>query len=309
MNKDNIDHNPDDASNENIDTSKSGAPAGGEAVRDIFSSDEIFKRVVATADEEIDRSNRQLFVSSIAAGLSIGLSFFARATISAQLGEDTSALVGNILYPIGFILIVIGRYQLFTENTLTPVTLVLTRICSIPALLRVWGVSLIANLIGAGCFAYLLANTGILETAAVEQAMDFGKHALDIKPFSALFWKSVLAGFIVASMVWLVHAVREATARLLIVFALMFLIPSGDLFHCIVGACEVLFVYFNDMTSFLACLRFFSTVVLGNVIGGVVLVAFLNFSQVQDESKKQNRSKLGGRQWLFGYHKHSEFLE
>ncbi|MEM9884830.1 MAG: formate/nitrite transporter family protein [Bacteroidota bacterium] len=298
-----IDHSTKKSTEKQMDTSKSGAPAGGEAVRDIFSSDEIFKRVVATAKEEVERLNRQLFVSGIAAGLSIGLAFFARATISAQISEDTSDLVGNILYPLGFVLIVLGRYQLFTENTLTPVTLVLTRISSIPELLRVWGVSLTANLIGAGCFAYLLANTGILEEKAIEKALYFGKHAIEVKPFATLFWKSVLAGFIVASMVWLVHAVREAISRLFIVFTLMFLIPSGDLFHCIVGACEVLFYYFNGMASLLECARFFFTVVLGNIFGGVVLVAFLNFSQVRDEETEQEVSRLGNRQWLFGYHK------
>lgn len=284
---------------EQIDTSESGAPAGGKAVRDIFSSDEIFERVVATANEEIGRTNRKLFVSGIAAGLSIGLAFFARATISAQIGENTSELVGNILYPLGFVLIVIGRYQLFTENTLTPVTLVLTRLASIPALLRVWGVSLIANLIGAGCFAYVLTHTGILEPEAVEKAISFGKHAIEVESFYTLFWKSVMAGWIVASMVWLIHAVRESISRLFIVFTLMFLIPSGHLFHCIVGACEVLFLYFNDMTSLSECLRFFSTVVLGNTVGGVILVAFLNFSQVKDQ---KSISKLGNREWLFGYY-------
>lgn len=291
-----------DSIKEQIATSESGAPAGGKAIRDMFSSVEIFERVVATAHEEIGRSVRTLFVSGIAAGLSIGLAFFARAVITAQIGENASPLVGNIFYPLGFVLIVLGRYQLFTENTLTPVTLILTRIASVPALLKVWGISLLGNVIGAGCFAYVLSHTGILEPEATEKALEFGKHAVEIKSFDALFWKSLMAGWIVASMVWLVHAVRESIARLFIVFTLMFLIPSGHLFHCIIGACEVLFTIFNGETTLSEFAYFFSVVVLGNTLGGVILVAILNFSQVREKKIGPEIPKLSTRQWFFGYH-------
>lgn len=105
----------------------------------MFSTDEIFQRIVAAADEEFARSSfRVLFFSGLAAGLSIGLSFMARAALTAGLPESTSGVIGNLLYPIGFIFIVMGNYQLYTENTLSPVTLVLTRIASLPALLYIW---------------------------------------------------------------------------------------------------------------------------------------------------------------------------
>lgn len=285
-----------------MDRSALGAPAAGRAVRDIFSADEIFQRITATADEEFQRPIRLLFLSGIAAGLSIGLSLVARAALTGATPMDDSGLIGNLLYPIGFLLIVTGRYQLFTENTLTPVTLVLTRIASIPVLLRVWGVVLAANVLGAALVAWVLANTGVLEPAAAEAARGFGEHALSV-PSGDLFWKALFAGWVVASMVWLTHAARDATARVLIVFALMYLIPSADLFHCIIGACEVLFLWFQGLTTLGDSARFFGTVVAGNTVGGVLLVGILNFAQTRDArfpDRDCGQLQLTWKEWLFG---------
>ncbi|MFH5886069.1 formate/nitrite transporter family protein [Halalkalibaculum sp. DA3122] len=291
-----------DSIREQIDQSQSGAPAGGQAVRDIFSTDEIFHRIVATADEDFSRTARLLFLSGVAAGLSIGLTFVARAAMTAAVGPESSLFLGNMLYPLGFILIVAGKYQLFTENTLTPVTHVLTRIASVPALLRVWGIVLFANVIGAGALAYALANTGIFAAEAAEVARGFGEHALSVS-WNDLFWKGVLAGWIVASMVWLTHAVRDAMARIAIVFILMYLIPIADLFHCIIGACEVLYLIFQGLAGWGQFGYFFSAVTLGNTVGGVILVAILNYSQTR-QSRFPDRDcgqlELTWKEWLFG---------
>ena len=282
-----------------LDRAESGAPAAGHAVRDLFSTDEIFQRIVATADEEFVRSNRLLFFSGLAAGLSIGLSFVARATMTASSG---SALVGGILYPVGFLLIVLGRYQLFTENTLTPVTLVLTRIASVPQLLRVWGVVLVANVAGAALVGLVLATTGVLDPEAMAVAREIAAHGLEV-PTGALFWKGVFAGWLVASMVWLNHAARDSAARFFIVFAVMFLVPAAGLFHCIIGACEALFLVFQGAAGLGEAARFFGAVVVGNTVGGVLLVALLNYSQTRQQRfphHDPDELALTWREWLFG---------
>ncbi|MDX1531722.1 MAG: formate/nitrite transporter family protein [Rhodothermales bacterium] len=285
-----------------LDRSESGAPAAGHAVRDLFSTDEIFQRLVATADEEFVRSTRLLFLSGLAAGLSIGLSFLARSAVTAAVPGDESGLVGNLLYPIGFLLIVLGRYQLFTENTLTPVTLVLTRIASLPQLLRLWGIVLAANVVGAALVALVLAKTAVLDpdTAAVARA--FGEHGLEF-PFGALFWKGVIAGWLVASMVWLNHAARDTTARFLIVLFIMYLVPSADLFHCVIGACEVLYLVFQGAAGLGEAASFFTAVVLGNTVGGVLLVGILNYAQTRERrfpDRDCDDLTLTWREFMFG---------
>ncbi|WP_234567771.1 formate/nitrite transporter family protein [Rhodohalobacter sp. 614A] len=265
-----------------VDTSESGAPAGGRAIRDMFSTDEIFHRITATAEEEFSRSDRLLFWSGLAAGLSMGLTFVARSTFTGALPYDYSGLLGNLLYPLGFLLIVLGRYQLFTENTLTPVTLVLTRLTNLPVLLRLWGVVLFANLFGSSIMAFILANTGIFDADATAAAIKFGEHAVELSWWD-LFWKAVIAGWIVASMVWLIHAARDMTARFITVYVLMFMIPSADLFHCIIASCEMFFVVFKGVVEWYEYGRVVSAVIVGNTVGGVLLVAILNHAQVQEE--------------------------
>ena len=285
------------------DRSASGAPAAGGTLRDVFTADEVFQRLAATADEEFRRPVRLLWFSGIAAGLSTGASLLGRAALTGALGgADAAGPAGSLLYPVGFVLIVLGRYQLFTENTLTPVTLVLTRIASIPVLLRLWGVVLVANVVGAAMSAWLFARPGLLSPEAAEAAADFAEHALSV-PGGALFWKAVAAGGIVASMVWLIHAVRETTARVLIVFGLMLLIPVGDLFHCVVGANEVLHAVFTGEAALGESAAFFGLVALGNTVGGVGLVAVINFAQTRERrfpDRDCRLLQLSWSQWLIG---------
>lgn len=283
--------------------SESGAPTTGRAVHDFFSTDEIFQRVAATADEEFERPLRLMAYSGLAAGFSIGLSFYARAAITAQVPENP--LIGNLVYPIGFLLIVIGRYQLFTENTLTPVTLVLTRIASLPMLLRTWLVVLLANLVGATILALVLAETPILLPAHAEVAISFWNHAIDAS-WEALFVKGVMAGWLVASMVWLIHAARDTMTRVFLVIFMMFLIPSSDLYHCIIGFCEAMYAFFVGVTSLHnAVFNFFVPVLLGNTLGGVLLVAILNYSMTKDNrfpDRDCGQVELSWREWLFEFH-------
>ena len=287
-----------------IDRSESGAPAAGEALRDLFSTDEIFHRLVVAAEEEFSRSTRLLFLSGLAAGLSISLSFLGMTVLSALWPGGPSHLAGSLLYPLGFLLVVMGRYQLFTENTLTPVTLVLTRIASIPRLLHIWGVVLAANVLGAALCAYVLATTGVFSPEMAEVAYGIGDHFLGMA-WADLFWKGVFAGWLVASMVWLNYAARSMTARILITFALIYPVAAAELAHCIVGSTEVLYVVFQgDASLWTFFVGFLSPAVLGNTVGGVLLVAILNFSQTRDRRfphRDCGQLELTWTEWLFGH--------
>ena len=284
-----------DTMREALDASASGAPAVGKAVRDMLSTDEIFRRLVATADDEFDRTNRLLFFSGLAAGFSVALSFIARVAVPAVTGVE---LLGMLLYPIGFVFIVLGRYQLFTENTLTPVTLVLTRSASIPRLLKFWGIVYVANLLGASLAAAGLALFPVLPPPAAERATEMAAHVADLS-FGTLVARGVIAGWLVAGMVWLTHATREGTTRLLIVFAVMSLIPMAGLYHCVVGACEAVYgVLQGVLTIEQALAGFVLPVTIGNTVGGVLLVAIINFAQTR-ETICPDRAKLSWTAWFF----------
>ena len=290
---------------EDADQSVENAPDEGETLSDFFSFEEIFRRVLATADDELEKNNTLLLWSGLAAGLALGLTFLARVLFTTLAGKESPGLVGNLFYPVGFLLIVIGRYQLFTENTLTPVALVLTKLASLRNLLRLWGIVFIANMVGALVVTALLAFTGVLNPEAKEVALKIGEHAQEFS-WSVLFWRAVVAGWLVASMVWLVHGTRDTVSKIAIVWILMFLIGAGELFHVITSSVEVFFVAFEGETAFLPLWSsFVLPVLLGNIAGGVVFVAVLNYMQFGEfnEGKLFERygERLSWRDWLFSH--------
>ena len=279
------------------------APSQGEAVEDFFNTNEIFRRVLATADEELERPLSTFFWGALGAGLIIGFSFLARVVVTAALPEGSRALAGGLLYPIGFIFVILGRYPLYTENTLTPVALALTRFASLRDLLQVWGVSLVANLLGAFLFALLLATTNILDASQAEVGRGFGEHLLGAS-WGDAFSKAVLAGWLLASLVWLVHASRDTVTRLLLVWLLIYLQVTADLFHCIVGSVEVFYAVLTRNASFWHYLAdFLVPAVLGNTVGGVVFVALLNYAQFHGSHVLERGERLSWREWLLERHK------
>ena len=275
------------------------APTSGQAVRDRFGFDEIFKRVLATADHELSRPLALLFWSGFAGGGTLGFCLLAKATMDATTGSE---MMGNLVYPIGFIFLIIGRYQLFTENTLTPVTLVFTRLASLRDLGRIWGVVFLANLLGAGAIALLFATTPLLDAQATEAARGYATHLLEAS-WSAAFVRAVLAGWILAGLVWLVHAVPDSISRLLLIWFLMFVQVFAAPFHCIVGSVEMLYLVFSGGAHFGEYLGFLLPVTLGNTVGGVVVVALLNYAQFGADKEGSPFAERGERlswdDWFF----------
>lgn len=278
-------------------------PDVGETLSDYFAFEEIFARVLGTADHELAASSKFLFWSGLAAGLALGIAFLARVIFTHHAGEASPGLVGNLMYPLGFVIIVIGRYQLFTENTLTPVTLVLSRLASLANLLRLWVVVFAANMLGAILNSALVAFTDILDPGAFQVALEIGRHAVGQSWFQ-LFSKALVAGGVVASMVWLTHAARDTMARLTMVWLMMYFIGVGGFFHVVTSSVEVFFLAFSGETAFWALWpHFVLPVFLGNTIGGIGFVAVVNyvqFGEYTDGDLRERYKALSWREWIFG---------
>jgi len=168
-----------------------------------------------------------------------------------------SAFVGSLLYPLGFIYIIIGGYQLYTENTLPPVALVIERLVSIPSLLRHWVTVLLGNFAGGAVGAVVLVWGGVFEPASAVQAVEIAEKGAFETEWWSLFYKAVFAGLIVAGVVWVEYASRDTISRLVVVYLAFLAIPMGDLFHVVVSFTEALYLIFQGqlgvvpgMTSF-----------------------------------------------------------
>lgn len=280
-----------------------GAPAVGAAVRDRFGTDEIFQRIIVAADEEIGTPGRELLFSGLAAGFAITITVLLYASLTAASGGNP--LISPLLYPVGFVYIILGGYNLYTEDTLPPVALVLERLASIPALLRVWGTVLLGNFAGGAMGALLLATTGVLSPEASEAALTISQKGMQT-PFADLFFKALTAGFIVAGVVWLNFTARDVIARFALTYMAFLCIPFGNLFHVVVSFTELMYLVFNGYAVFWQGLSgFILPVVLGNTVGGAILVTVVNYFQTTERRLETAREdgaerQLTMREWLFG---------
>jgi len=279
-----------------------GVPTSGGVIADMFSSDEVFQRIVADADHEITSGARELFFSALAGGFAITITLLVYASMYPKTDGGVAAA---LLYPIGFIYIIIGGYQLYTENTLPPVALTLERLASIPALFRHWVIVLAGNFAGGAIGAVVLAFGGVLEPEAAAAAADFARHGVYDVSRIQLFFKGAFAGLVVAGVVWVNFAARDTVTRFLTVYLAFLVIPLGDLFHVVVSFTEALFLIFvGDLGIVLAFTDFVVPVLLGNTIGGVVLVTVVNYYQTTEQRLETARfedvRQLSIREWLLG---------
>ena len=294
---------PEDSVREAVERSRSGAPAVGEVLRDRFSADEVFQRVVAAADEEITSGVRELFFSAVAAGFAITITFLLYASLSATTDNP---VIGVMLYPLGFIYIIIGGYQLYTENTLPPVALTIERLASLPTLLRHWLIVLTGNFTGGAIGAVALAYGGVFNAQTTTKAIELAEKGAFETGWWSLFFKAVFAGLIVAGVVWVVFSATDTVSRLLVVYIAFLAIPLGNLFHVVVSFTEVIYLVLLDRLALLPGLTgFVLPVLLGNTLGGVVLVTVVNYFQTSERRLENARfeglsRRLTLPEWVFG---------
>ncbi|QSW99819.1 formate/nitrite transporter family protein [Haloterrigena alkaliphila] len=288
---------------EAVERSRSGAPAVGSVVRDRFSSDEVFQRIVAAADEEVTSGNRELFFSGLAAGFAITITFLLYASLYGA--TDGHPILSALLYPLGFIYIIIGGYQLYTENTLPPVALTLERLTSLPTLLRHWVIVLAGNFAGGAVGAIALTWGGVFDPDAEAAALSIAQHGVET-PVWDLFFKAAFAGLIVAGVVWVTFASRDTISRLVVVYLAFLAIPFGNLFHVVVSFTEMLYLFFAGEYPLIPGLTgFVLPVLLGNTLGGILLVTIVNYYQTSEERLESARfdgieRRLSPQEWLFG---------
>lgn len=232
-------------------------------------------------EDELRRPASALFWSGIAGGLSMGFSLVGEGILAAGLPDAPwRPLVAKLGYTLGFMVVVLGRQQLFTENTLTavlPVLVAPTR-QRLGRVARVWGVVLGANVLGALLFALAISPPGLFSPELRRTLAELGAHTLAPGPAMILV-RGVFGGWLIALMVWLLPA--AAGSRFFVILAVTWLVGAGQFSHSIAGSVDALYVVVTGgATPADYLLRFLLPVFVGNSLGGVALVAALNHAQV-----------------------------
>lgn len=245
----------------------------------------VFETVRREGEIELNRPALSLVLSGLAAGLSMGFSMVGEGLLRTMLPEAKwTPLVDSLGYTLGFLIVVLGRQQLFTENTVTAILPLLDsphKRRSLAKVLRLYSIVLVTNLIGAYLFALAVSHTAIFSDDVRAMFAVIGTEAA--KPdFGTIVLRGIAAGWLVALMVWLLPGADKS--RVIVILIITYVVGLASLSHIIAGSVEVFYLVATGALSFGAYLeKFLLPVFIGNCIGGTALVALLNYGQVVAE--------------------------
>jgi formate/nitrite transporter FocA (FNT family) len=244
----------------------------------------IHETIRAEGESELERKVHALVLSGFAAGLSMGFSLVAEGLLRARLPDAPwRDLVAHFGYTFGFLVVVLGRQQLFTENTLTPILPLLYHrdAATFGRVARLWGAVLAANLAATGLFAAVIAHAGVFDAQAQRAFAEISRNAVE-GSFADSVLRGIFAGWLIALMVWLLPAAE--TARPVVIVIVTYVVALGHFTHVVAGSVDAAYLVATGAATLGDyAWKFFVPTLIGNVIGGVTLVAALNYGQVKPE--------------------------
>lgn len=243
---------------------------------------EILKQQIIEGCETYDRSKSSILLSSFTAGLEIGFSFLMICTIFSffqdKVAEATLFKLIGLVYPIGFILVVLGQSILFTEQTSLLTLPVLSNKRSVLSLFKIWGIVILGNLVGGMLIALTLSwigpNLGLFQAETIAK---IGEHFVDYDIYTILV-SAILAGWLMGLLSWLVTSSRETTSEILIIYLITAVMGFTGLHHSIIGNIEIFAgMLVSPEIDFIVYLKTLITALVGNALGATIFVALLKY--------------------------------
>ena len=245
--------------------------------------------ILKEGEDELRRPTSALAWSGLAAGLSMGFSFVGEGMLRAHLPDtEWRPLIVSFGYSLGFLIVILGRQQLFTENTLTVILPLLSKRCGRVArnIVRLWVTVLLANLAGALLFALTLSRTAAFDTAVNEAFRRIAEEAVG-SGFAVTLLRGIFAGWLIALIVWLLPFAESARVGVIIIIT--WVVGLAGLSHVIAGATEVFYLADRGVIAWTeAWDGYIIPALIGNILGGVSLVAAINHAQVVAGAKGED---------------------
>src|SRR3954468_14966374 len=204
---------------------------------------QVWEDSVDEGRRRVDRGPGALLATGFVGGIDVMLGVMMLVVVSGGLAavmpEDTAHPLASTVFGIGFVFIVGGRSELFTENFLVPVSAVVNGDRGIFRLARLWVLTLVGNLAGLFAMSAMSTRAGLVPVSALDAAakvsLTFGQ-----RDFVAALLSGIVAGTVMTLMTWLVHAARDASSRVLIALAVGFVLAAPSLNHAVVSVGEML---------------------------------------------------------------------
>ncbi|EOC1268687.1 formate/nitrite transporter family protein [Cronobacter malonaticus] len=256
----------------------------------------IHEHIRQDGEKEMERDAMALFWSAIAAGLSMGASLLAKGIFHVHLeGIPGGFLLESLGYTFGFIIVIMARQQLFTENTVTAVLPVMQNPTgtNMLLLLRLWGVVLLGNIIGTGLAALAFEFMPIFDEATRDAFVTIGMEVMHNTP-GEMFANAIISGWIIATMVWMFPS--AGAAKIVVIILMTWLIALGNTTHIVVGTVEILYLVFNGTIHWSEFFWPFALPTLaGNIIGGTFIFALLSHAQIRNDMSNKKKSEEKAR--------------
>jgi formate-nitrite transporter family protein len=235
-------------------------------------------------DEELGRPLQSLIFSGFAAGVAISASLLAEASLHKYLpNADWNDLVVFLGYPVGFVIVILGKLQLFTESTVTAVLPLATHptFRNLGRLLRLWAAVFVANMAGTFFVAFLIAHCFIVDPEHLASAIEVSKPIMTHDWLTTLL-SATPAGFLIASIAWTLPNARGS--EFWIILIVTYVIAICGFSHVVAGSAEAwLLMLTGQATAVATTGGFILPALLGNLIGGTGLFAVVAHGQVRDE--------------------------
>lgn len=251
--------------------------------------DEILNEQIDASLHEHKRSNFALLISSLGGGMEVGFSIFLMGIVSTlfynEVSDNSLHVMLAFCYSIGFIFVIIGRSELFTEHTALAILPVLNRSATVRSLFEIWSIVYVGNIIGGYLFSFIMTNISPSFGIISDESIVYLAKKMIHFDWSVIMFSGILAGWLMGLLGWLVTSSQETISRILIIILVTATIGMGGLHHCIVGSIEVFSGFLvSDEIGWSEYFKFQSAATIGNIIGGVVFVALLKFSHIRVDS-------------------------
>lgn len=245
----------------------------------------IYEAIRREGEHELSRPSSALWWSGVAAGLALSMSVLCKGFLASLLPEAPwSAGISNLGYTVGFLIVILGRMQLFTENTITPILPLFLNPSrsNFLQIARLWGIVFAANLVGCAAAAFVLAHGHILPDARFEGVLAVTRHYAEATPLEHFAW-AIPAGFIIAALVWILPRM-EGSGEVLMIVILTYAIGLGGMSHVVAGSTELfILVARGELGPGAAIFGGILPALAGNVLGGTGIFAALTYAQVREE--------------------------
>jgi len=266
----------------------------------------IAEAMVGIGKTKMNLSIIKMLILSIFAGVYIGFGAILATTVtqdlSAYTGVGFSKFMGGAVFSVGLMLVVICGSELFTGNNLIPIA-VFEKEATWGQALKSWGVVYLGNFVGSLLLALIYFGTGLWKTEGVVNnlgnnavAIANGKCALT---FGAAFFRGILCNILVCLAVWLAVSSDTTIGRIWACFFPIMAFVASGFEHSVANMYFILIGIFigtdptvTATTSSLGLgnmiIKNLIPVTLGNMVGGVIFIAFLYWFVYLRKKKTDN---------------------